>query len=85
MAVGAPWIKISDFEETTLWISVVNTTTNLALPKESHVEITEISDNGMTLKLPGPSVLLVTFSLSPYGKLATMLFQIHKCILMKLP
>ena len=51
-APGAPWIKVRDFSETTLWISAMNTTTNMPINVNSKIELSEMSPNGMVLRLP---------------------------------
>ncbi len=49
------WIQAGDFEEVSYWITVKNTTTSQPIPEDPEIEVTEVSESGMTMKLPKKS------------------------------
>jgi len=46
------WIKLQDFTETTLWVNLTNTTTGVEIGITSDIEIVELFEAGMTMRLP---------------------------------
>src|SRR4051812_27596721 len=49
---STPWIRTSDFAETSIWLSVVNNTTRVPVPKNFELEVSEIAEHGLILKMP---------------------------------
>ncbi|MCM2278528.1 MAG: hypothetical protein NDJ89_10685 [Oligoflexia bacterium] len=51
-SVACSWIKVEDFVETSYWISIQNNTTGTRVPDSPEVELTEVAQQGLTLRLP---------------------------------
>ena len=47
-----PWIRIGDFRETSYWISVENATTGTAVKSDEGLEVIELLESGLVLKMP---------------------------------
>lgn len=46
------WIRIGDFEEVFYQVQIKNTTTSQPVPPSKDIEVNEVSESGMTMKLP---------------------------------
>jgi hypothetical protein len=55
---GSPWIKTPDFTETVLLITIRNTTTDFSPKAGELVALEEVSETGLTLRVPAKSCAL---------------------------
>ncbi len=51
-AAAIPWIKIADFEESSFWLTIQNTTTKTQTGKLERLELNEVSATGITALIP---------------------------------